>query len=445
MKKTTYMIAVICGLMFAFHGCQNSDATIYQNAMSSHATSKTSSLSTSSQPQSDHKKLQGQLSVKSYWDTKIGECAADFIKLHPDVKIDVTQPAQDADEMETFNDYFDQVVVELMSGNAADVIDLSGFSVHKYAKSGLLCNLYDFIEQDPGFHLEDYYTNIFKAKEFNEGLYSMPCGFSYDMVYVSKPLLEKARISCPAKLNYKMMFDIYNRVVRTSDVPPRLLPGLTQYTFFYYEFPDYYDMKTRQASFNSNKFIEYLVSTQNMIPIDTENDLTRVAYTDEFMEKDYLFCLFDISGGFDIYNFLIDFENITPPIPLLSVNGKACFRTMRDYAIPENCENKELAWEFIKFYIGEKELPDLKDKEASQHYISVYSCFVPINIKNFYKSFRFNCEYFYSYMDRDVSNWKDVDREAVIQETLDQINGWNKQRNTEESEGEIYAALCEDW
>ena len=49
------------------------------------------------------------------------------------------------------------------------MVDLAQMSVSRYAKSGLLCNLYDFMEMDSDFHSEDYYTNIFKAKEYDAG------------------------------------------------------------------------------------------------------------------------------------------------------------------------------------------------------------------------------------------------------------------------------------
>lgn len=442
--KCLVLCYTCCIFLFIPTSCQSKDADIYEDVIGSQSMPGTSSSSLvggyDSSKSSDTKELQGQLTVKSYWDTGIGDCAVDFMELYPNVIIDVIQPSNDS--LETFDDYHNQIVVELMSGKAPDVIDLTGFAVHKYAKSGLLCNLYDFMDSDADFNKDDYYTNIFKAKEYNGGLYSMPCGFSYDMVYASKPLLQKANISCPTQLNYKMMFDIYDRVVSKSDTTPKLLPGLDQYTFFYYEFPDYYDIQTQKAWFNSKRFVEYLESTQYTIPINTENDLTRVVETDDFMKNDYLFCKLDISRGANIYNFLVDFKNITDPVPMLSVNGKACFTTMRDYAIPESCKNKELAWEFVKYYISEKDVPDVTNKEAAHHYITVYNNFVPINIANYYKSFRFECEYYSSYM--GISNWKPGDRETIIEQALDRINSWNMQRNSEEAEAEIYGAICED-
>ena len=39
-------------------------------------------------------------------------------------------------------------------------------------------NLYDFMEEDPDFHREEYYENILQAFEVNGGLYILPSSFS---------------------------------------------------------------------------------------------------------------------------------------------------------------------------------------------------------------------------------------------------------------------------
>ena len=387
--------------------------------------------------------LQGHLTIKTFWDEDIGIYIQDFISLHPNVTIDLIQPGKD--DFFSFDDYQMQTAVELMSGKSADIIDVAGLAVFKYAKSGAFCDLYSFMDSDPDFNKDDYYTNIFEGKEFNGSLYSMPCGFTYDMLYGSKNLLEAANLQLPITINYKEMFSIYEEVLASTEESPKLMPGLDPYTFFYYEYPEYYDINTRTASFNTPDFIEYLKTTKDRIPLNDENDFTRIGYDDSFLYKDYLFCKFDISGGTDLFNFIYDFQNITEPIPIVSTSGNTYFRTMREYAIANSSTNKELAWEFIKYYISEKELPNTLESEYAEKYYSVYNAFVPINKENFFHGFKFSCNYALKYVNADFSvPLKDDEIDQLIGQSLKLIDQWNQSRTTEQAEGEIYGLLCDE-
>lgn len=118
---------------------------------------------------------------------------------------------------------------------------------------------------------------------------------------------------------------------------------------------------------------------------------------------------------------------------------------MREYAIASGSAQKELAWEFLKYCIGEKEVPDDLDSEYAQKYYLSYNAFVPINKANFRNGFRFTYQYILPHKLEDPdTRWRDCDRDRVVEEALELIHGWNQQRNAEQAEGEIYGLLCED-
>lgn len=446
MKKIVLVYLLVVTLLV---GC-NSDSDTY-NQISSQITERNSSSISQHQsineseplPPQEDKELTGHLTIKSYWDKTMDTYIQDFMTLHPSVTIEIIQPGQE--EFISFDDFQKQTVVELMSGNSADIIDVGGFSVYKYAKTELFCDLYSFMDSDASFNKNEYYTNIFEAKEFEGALYSLPCGFTYNMLYGSKNLLEKSNIEIPKSLNYVEMIQIYERVLGESDLGPKLLPGLTPYTFFYYEYPEYYNIHTQTASFSTSKFEDYLRLTKKYIPINEEMDFTRIGYDDSFLYQDYLFCIFDVSGGTDLFNFLFDFHNITDPIPMVSSSGTAYFRTMREYAIAESSSNKDLAWEFLKYYICEKKVPETIDSEYAHKYYSDYNDFVPINKANFFNSFKFSYLYSLEEISKEPNvKWKQGDLEAAADESLKLIHTWNQQRNAEQAEGEIYGMLCDD-
>lgn len=387
--------------------------------------------------------LEGHLTIKTYWDTQMPAYIREFTALHPGVTVDLIAPGEG--ELFTFDDYHAQTAVELMSGSAADLVEVDGLAVYKYAKSGVFCDLYPMMDADPAFRREDYYTNIFRAKEYQGALYSMPCGFLYETVYASRPLLEEARLTLPDTLNYEEMLTLQKKVLASTGAAPRLMPGLSPSSFFWQEYPEYFDAATRTARFTSPEFLRYLRLTKENIPVPEENDLTRIARDDSFLREDYLFCLYDVASGADLTNFLLDHQNIAGPVPLLSTGGKWYFRSMREYAIPAAGPNRELAWEFLKFYIGERELPEDPSSPEGRQYLLEHNLFVPINKANFYNSFRFTIHGILPYWDSDPAlRWREGDREALIEEALDRIHGWNQRLEAEQAEGEIYGLLCEE-
>lgn len=446
MKKCRFLF--ICSfIVLSFLGCR-SDADTYSQVSLEQTkyfspTSSDSKDNFSAQKSTSLKDLEGSLTIKTYWDENMDVYIQDFTALHPKISIELISPGKD--KILSFDDYHVQTSVELMSGNCADIVETDGLSVFKFAKTGTLCDLYPLMDSDSDFHKEDYYTNIFEAKELEGKLYSLPCGFSYNMLYTSKPLLEKAGIGIPSSLNYKQMMEMQKIVAEKTGETPRLMPGLTPYTFFSYEFPEYYSVNSQTASFLSPKFIEYLRLTKKNIPIQEENDLTRIGNDDSFLSKDYLFCCFDVSGGLDIYNFLYDFQNIKAPVPMVSTSGKAYFRTMLDYSIASSSPNRELAWEFLKYYVSEKEVPNTLDTEYAEKYAVKYNNFVPINRNNFSNHCKFSYAYFLPYMAKDKNvRWKSGDRDTMVDEAIQLMDSWNQQRNAEQAEGDIYGALCED-
>lgn len=430
LKKS--IVSILLVSLFIFSGCSNQDADEYKKT-------------------EDNNKVDlfsGTLTVSTYYDAVIMKHAQEFMELHPNVKIEMESPDMGEWESENLEQYGVRTAIEIMSGNGADLIDLSHFSAYRYAGSDLLCNLYDFMDNDPDFNKADYYTNIFTAKEIDGSLYTMPFYFTYDMMVVSRPLTEGVSADYDA-LNYESMLSIYESVLslRPSQ-EPRILPGIVKEYFFGYEFPAYYDTNTGEAWFDSTEFVDYLKKT-NMIhtpydPVNMEWDKTRIAQgNDDFMKSDYVFCGLDVTA-IDVYNLLADYTNISTPISIVSSGGDAMFKTMQaEYGIPTSSANKELAWEFLKFCVEEKTPPASSDREKAQEYVMNYHTWVPINIKNFHHVFRLQCELDID-MFRDSVKWKERNPKDGIDEMLALVHEWNLKRNRAESETEIWFLIHSD-
>lgn len=441
------IISALLAVMLLLGGCARSDSDKYDQTIDS-IQSKNQMSDNFSYSQNKSKTLSGTLTISTYFDGSIGKYAQKFMKLYPNVKIQAHLPESGANEFETLEKYGTRIAIELMSGKSADLVDLSHFSTFRYAKSGLLCDLYSFMDNDPSFNKTDYYINIFEAKEYNNALYTMPFYFTYDMMYISRPLSEKTNAHYQT-LDYEKMISLYKTIaeqIETTEVP-RFMPGVVKESFSEYELPAFFNTHTGKALFDSTAFVQYLNVTNELKtlydPVSQNWDMTRIAGDDEFMKSDYLFCKLDMTA-MDAFNFLIDYKNILPPVPLLSSKGDAGFiSSSAEYAIPVNSPNKDLAWEFLKFCIEEKNPPDGTDYKESVNYVLQYNAWVPINIANFYHTFRLQCEL-------DINNfgnsmqWKSGNREEHIEKMLEQIHRWNLQRNRPVSETELWFLVNSD-
>ena len=385
----------------------------------------------------ENKELIGTLTVSTVFDGYIDILAEKFMDMHPNVEIIVERQE---DNKAT---YMYRIAIDLLSGTASDLIDLSGLDINHKAQSGLLVNIYDFMDNDPDFDKSDYYTNIFEAMEYEGGLYAMPLSFNYDMVYISKPLAESIGLDYEnyKYISYTEMIDIYEKVKKTHPSPDEfyLMPGVGKESFFKYESVDFFDIETGDANFDSEEFIQHLKLTKKLNTVyhpDTQEwDFTRVGVRNEdFLIKDFMFAKFTTSD-IDMKNMMVEFENTISPIPFISSKGKAPFSNLLStYAISNNSKNKELAWEFLKYCASAKELPTFETQEDEYQYSFMFWGNVPINIENFYTYFRhgFDSEVKW-YEERGLEgNWKfknEEEKVEMFQDTLDQIHEWNQERN----------------
>lgn len=439
-KIISIALAVFCIFLA---GCSNGNSEIYnQKMMDMHREQKDKDASPV--------EPRGSLTVSTYFDGYMTERAKSFMEIYPDVDIQVVSPQSvSGAEEETLEMYGKRIAVELMSGTAGDLVDLSHLSAYKYARSGLLCDLNSFMKNDPSFNEEDYYANIFKAMEFNGELYALPFAFNYDVMYINRPVSENLGIKRDkyGGLNYQQMLDIYERVKADKSVSPSfgIMPGIVKDSFFKYEFTDFYNVEKGQAWFDSEVFLNYLRTTNTMNVPDGSWDMNYISSgNDEYMKSQYMFSKFRLNAV-DAHNFLIDYKNVWGPVPLTSSGGDFLFDTfLATYGISQNSQNKELAWEFLKYCIEEKEPPSSADEKASLDYFYMYEGWMPINIQNFYSLYRTYCQSDLKRFADSPILWKEGDKEKLLEEALNQIHEWNLQRNKPASEFELWSLVQGD-
>jgi ABC-type glycerol-3-phosphate transport system substrate-binding protein len=435
-------------LVVSFTACTNSEQAVYSAKMNEIQPSSQSGTPNSQTEQKTNKEaLSGKLTVNSFWDFDMPTRIAEFTRINPNVEIEWNGASLDSQYGETKADYSQRMATELMSGKASDIVDLSGLSVYKYAKSGLLANYYNLMESDPSFHIEDYYDNIFKAMEYSGGLYAMPFTFNYDNIYFNEPLMEEMGVVTAdyKTIDYHQMLGLYSQALQNGNIeqPFDLFSGIEKNSFWGYEFYSFYDPEKRTASFDSPEFIEYLEKTSETV--DGAFPFGRVTYGDDAVMEH---CMFDrrTSSCLDMINEVADYQYVDLAVPYRNRNDDVIFETLQaTYGISQSCKNKELAWEFIKFCIGELEPPESLDENSEDYrnYMLWYQGNIPINKANFYHLYRYQVLVDLKKLEGGIK-LKDGDTNEILTTALERMNEQNMQCNRLSCDFDLYTLLIDD-
>jgi multiple sugar transport system substrate-binding protein len=381
-------------ILLFLSGCHNQSELIYQLYTSNPDNILPNvSLPTTETSGSEDKEAidetPGELTIcapYSDWKLQYSWKIAAFNKQYPNIKVTVNclDGAYTA-----VSDAAAKVSVELMSGTAGDIIDLNGMPSTRYGKNNLLEDLYVYMENDPEFHKEDYYTNVFQAKEYQNKLYAMPMDFFYMCVRFNKPLLDKYQIDEPEgdSINYQQILDIYHKIA----------PGNDKLILSHYWDPAilerdecirYIDDKQEKAEFDSPGYIEFL-NLMKSIPWPTAEEIELARQNNGGMdesfggpdENDLCFFVGSFYHDKELAGFFYNSPNLTLPIPLSASNGdKGMIDSNNLLGIISSSKNKDLAWKFIEFCIDEKPVDFLRNTDGDTNDWLVAG--MPINRNN---------------------------------------------------------------
>jgi ABC-type glycerol-3-phosphate transport system substrate-binding protein len=416
--KIKVRFIMLCMILVLLCGCQNQNERIYQLHTSDidnmlHNAELPLTVDSETNEKEAIDETQGELTIYSplYPDSFYEVRITEFNKKYPNIKITVRG------QQEIGQDYSagaEKAAVELMSGTAGDIIDLNSMPYIQFGKNNLLEDLNYYMENDPEFHKEDYYTNILDAMEYEDKLYGIPRGFLYYCVRFNKTILAENQIEAPGgdTINFKEMLDVYDKIAPGND---KLM--LSHYwgapIFEMLDSNRYLDIRSGRVEFNSEEYINNLNKLSKM-RWPTLEELQIVWQNYSLLDMDVMtaendLCNFVFSSYQDKGNAAVFYDkpNMTMPIPISATNGEKSFFGYGDaFGILSGSKNKDLAWKFIRFCIEEKPLEFLTDRYRN------LLLGIPINRNNALKMMR-------------AAFGEDME-EAVLM-----IDRWNSERNSE--------------
>jgi multiple sugar transport system substrate-binding protein len=285
------------------------------------------------------------------WDSgealKIQEAiATKFEEKHPFIEV----------QMEAYGDEFDQKLTAAFGAkNPPDVMYMWNFSA--YFQS--LEPLENFINRDPTIDLNDFYQGLFNYSTMYRKLYGMPAGFTTRVVYYNKDLFDAAHVPYPKD---GWTWDDFKSVAKQLSNP-----AINQYGFGVRPEPDTYDLQgivwSNGSSFISEdgkKIDSYMNSPETIESIEMFADMVKGKsavlvggknqQSGEEVFKEGKIAMWE-SGIWPLEEFKkakVNFGTVEMP----AFKGKQVRGVISSSAISiaKDSKNKDLAWEFVKFY-----------------------------------------------------------------------------------------------
>lgn len=265
----------------------------------------------------------------------------------------------DNDSLE-YNPDNEDLNLAIISGNSPDIIFGLNYSTYlNYQHKGVFADLSPFIESDPIINKNTILPNYLSAISTDDGsVYGMSGGFTL------QTLVAKTRICNKESWTLDEMQSLYD------DPPVNAIHRYDAYNkeemlrTMFYSMNELIDYKTATCNFNSDYFIDMLKFCNKFVDVvdmpdkfSEGDEAVQNYWTDRYkwLENDLI-----LTNTLNLcdpvrYSMIKHLEGGGEDLTFVgfpSSNGKGGRLEIQNIvSITESCENKEGAWEFIKFYI----------------------------------------------------------------------------------------------
>ena len=320
--------------------------------------------------------------------------AREFMELHPNVQILLDYDRKNneyrssAESKMKKNSFYTNLRMEIASGEADYLIYSATLDMDftPLARSGLLEDLWTYWENDPDIRDEDYFLPVIESFEVDGMLPVLPYSFYLTGGCFNKSYLEELGVDLSALqlVDSDDILDWYERLRETHPDLQLFFTGTGKDGLFSSELASYIDLENNTASFDSPEFLTFLQRTQNVINDEPIQDIVGWGnwyYMEMALNYDETgeisspfvqsitsakkvvtssrdsFCTVAQVNIYDtISMFQQSYDYLAGPYPVLSTNGHlGIYADQGEFMMPASMKNKELAWEFMKYCISERE------------------------------------------------------------------------------------------
>lgn len=236
---------------------------------------------------------------------------------------------------------------DLITGNGADLFWFSSdddINIDSLAEKGILADLYTYMDGDSDIHREDFMPSVMSALDSGGKLYVIAPEFGLSSIVGKAEYLEE---------NEEWSFSAMYKLLESHSGAQLFLSGKNDQIldrFLRYSMDLFYDKDTGECSFDSDEFTDMLKVVQALPDtyISTDEDEKNAKLqNEEVLLGEYSVDIVEIM------RIAADFKNIDKSYlgyPSKSYS-EATMVFQYNMAVNNMSENKDAAWEFMKYYL----------------------------------------------------------------------------------------------
>ncbi len=345
-----------CGGEGAEAGKQDTDIT---GPLESGAESGTDTLAEISE-ESEPEELTGELTILAWLPVNTWQYVIeDFMKAYPGVTVKVEMLGEGQPVTE---ELMEKYTTRIMAGEGFDIVESELVNMEKCAGQEVFADLYELMDADGDFSREDYFSCIFEVAEVDGKLPAFIYNVKPAYIHLNKKLLEGAGLEYTKDtISFTELYELYEKVRESAG--DRIL--LTDMGYGYEGMSDYENgYFIRNNLMDSEEYEEYLKMRHELYYLPEK----RPDWHDGTMKigDDVLCCLSNLRLPGDHADEMFEgTEGMTGAILYESMHGERYPVSAGTLSISSFSENKELAWEFIKYAFS--------DRDTSRNYSSMIS------------------------------------------------------------------------
>jgi ABC-type sugar transport system, periplasmic component len=268
-----------------------------------------------------------------------------------------------------YNQYMDKISTELMAGAGPDVVMFQQYmnlSFRKIMDSGALIDLNDFINTDTGFEADNYKKVILDSGIYKGKRYLIPLYFYIQTYITTDKLLSDNKLKIDLK---KWSLDYFQKLLKTlnseKNVDKKVYFEVGRFTDILnnsgYE---YFDYDKKEVRFDTSTFIKILNIYKDLNDACVTNDALKQYnnnYYNVMQDKRLLVSdtqyLADPKYLWTEANYISHYVGSEAKLyPLPTEDGSKNYTAVPEclMAINKHCNDKKLAYSFIKLLLSEE-------------------------------------------------------------------------------------------
>jgi len=259
--------------------------------------------------------------------------------------------------------YYQKLQVMLASGTAPDVFRCDHYQFPAYAHRGYFMPLDQFIDNDPRFRYEDYFTLTIREGMYQGQFYGPNVLFGSRVIYYNRTLFAQEGLPDPyeqykrGEWTFEQFLDAARRLTKfdARGTPTQfgvLTSGLEAWTFLWAFGGDILTPDGTSCIVDSPEAIQGLQFLQDLIHrwhvSPTAAESSESAYT---FESGRIAMYFNWAGQAPIYRRIRDFEWDVVPIPR-GPCGRISMLKGNQLLMYLHTRHPREAWEFMRFYVS---------------------------------------------------------------------------------------------